>query len=134
MREQLSMQIVLQKLSVIEAHDADGDALERDKVREHEIRVLKMRRPVNNVDQPLADSAMRPKPPVNKDENIISYIIIFERLASLLRQDPASFAVRIRSLQNGKHKKIAALNPEITSDYGSLKAALFSGFSKTPES
>ena len=76
--------------------EAERDALSRNNVKEHEIRVLEFRDPRNNVDLSLADAAMRPKFTVNKDdEDIVSYIIKFECITSLLKLDPTCFAVRI---------------------------------------
>ena len=79
---------------------------------------------------------MRPKLPQFKDgDDIISFIIRFQRIASLLKLDPNSYAVRIGSLLSGKALKIsAALSPEITDDYQSLKSALLSAFNKTTDS
>ena len=84
----------------------------------------------------MADAAMRPKLPVFKDgDDIVSFIIRFERIATLLKLTPESYAVRMGSLLSGKALKIyAAPSPEKTDDYTSLKAALLSGFNKTPES
>ena len=109
---------------------------ERDKAREHEIRVLELTNTKGNFDQSMADAAMRPKLPVFKDgDDIVSFIIRFERIAALLKLTSESYAVRMGSLLSGKALKIyAALSPETTDDYNSLKAALLSGFNKTPES
>ena len=78
----------------------------------------------------MADAAMWPKLPVFQDGNdIVSFIIRSERIAALLKLTPESYAVRM-----GKALQIyAALSPETTDDYNPLKAALLSGFNKTPE-
>ena len=121
-----------------EVRAADALERERDKAREHEIRVLELTNYKGNFDQSMADAAMRPKLPVFKDgDDIVSSIIRFERIAVLLKLTPESYAVRMGSLSllSGKALKIyAALSPETTDDYNSLKAALLSGFNKTPES
>ena len=68
-------------------------------------------------------------------EITVSFIIRFERISVLLNLTPESYAVRMGSLLSGKALKIyAALSPETTDDYTSHKAALLSGFNKTPES
>ena len=84
----------------------------------------------------MADAAMRPKLPVFKDgDDIVSFIIQFEQIAALLKLTPESYAVRMGCLLSCKALKIyAALSPETTEDYNSLKAALLSGFNKTSES
>ena len=84
----------------------------------------------------MGDAAMHPKLPQFKDaDDIVSFIIRFQRIASFLKLDPNSYPVRIGSLLGGKAYKIyAALSPEITDDYQSLKPALHSGFNKTTDS
>ena len=101
---------------------ADALERERDKAREHEIRVLELTNSKGNFVQSMADAAMRPKLPVFKDgDDIVSFIIRFERIAALLKLAPESYAVRMDSLLSGKALKIyAALSPEMTDDYTSL--------------
>ena len=66
--------------------------------------------------------------------NIVSFIIRFERIAALLKLTPERYTVRMGSLLSGKALKIyAALSSKTTDDYTSPKAALLSGFNKTPE-
>ena len=111
---------------------ADALERERDKAREHEIRVLEFTNSKGNFDQSmLCDRNYQ----YSKDgDDIVSFIIRFERIA-LLKLTPESYAVRISNLLSGKSLKIyAALSPETTDDYNSLKAALLSVFNKTPES
>ena len=82
-----------------EVHAADALERERDKAREHEIRVLELTNSKGNFDQSMADAAMRPKLPVFKDgDDIVSLIILFERIAVLLKHTPESYAVRMGSL------------------------------------
>ena len=73
----------------------------------------------------MADAAMWPKLPVFLDGNdIVSFIIRFERIAALLKLTTESYAVRMGCLLSGKALKIdAALSPETTDDYNSLKTA-----------
>ena len=58
---------------------------------------------------------MRHKLPQFKDgDDIVSFIISFECIASLLKPDPNSYAVRIGSLLSGKALIIyAALSPKL---------------------
>ncbi|XP_037774421.1 uncharacterized protein LOC119570973 [Penaeus monodon] len=66
-------------------------------------------------------------------EDFASYLIRFERVASLLDISEDSYAVRLGSLLTGKAVEIyTSLSPEITADYKQLKKALLNGFSKTP--
>lgn len=107
---------------------------EREKIREHEIRLQELNRP-RTPDVVLSDATLRPKLPVYKDgDDITTYLIRFERIASLLQLDRNSYAVRLGSLLSGKAVKIyASLSPEITENYDSLKQALLLGFNKTHE-
>ena len=116
----------------IECEVRAADALEREK----ELKVLELTKKDRNSHESLNDAAMPPKFPQFKDgDDIVSNIIRFERIASLLKLDPNSYAVRIGGLLSGKALKIyAALSPEITDDYQSLKSALLSGFNKTTDS
>ena len=108
----------------IEREVRAADALERkrDKAREHEIRVLELTNTKGNFDQSMADAAMRPKLPVFKDgDDIVSFIIRFERIAALLKLTQESYAVRMGSVLSGKTlKNFAARSPETTDDYASL--------------
>ena len=90
----------------------------------------------SNLNQFLNDAAMHHKLPQFKDsDDIVSFIIRFQQIGSLLKPDPNSHAVRIGSLLSGKALKIyAALSPEITDDHQSQKSALLSGFNKTTDS
>ena len=94
--------------------------------------MLELKKNSGRFDQSISDAAMRHKLPQFRDgDDIVSFIIGFERIASLLKLDPNSYAVRIGSLLSGKALKMyAALSPEITDDYSSLKSALLSGFNK----
>ena len=75
-------------------------------MREHEIRLLELTNSKGNFDQSMADAAMRPKVPVFKDgDDIVSFIIRFERIAALLKLTPESYAVRTGSLLSGKALK-----------------------------
>ena len=98
--------------------------------------MLEITKKDSNPDQYLNDAPMHPKLPKFKDgDDIVNFIMRFKRIASLLKLDPNSFAVRIGSFLSGKALKIyAALSPEITDDYRSLKSALLSGFNKTTDS
>ncbi|XP_037804877.1 uncharacterized protein LOC119599206 [Penaeus monodon] len=84
----------------------------------------------------LFDGASRPCLPVFKDgEDMTSYLIKFERIASLLNFREETYAIRLGSLLTGKAVDIyTSLPPEITSDYKLLKKALLRGYSKTPAS
>ena len=84
------------------------------------------------VDQSLADAAMRPKLQVYKDcADIVSRVIRFERIALLLKLDPASLLLEYEVCSVVRnYKSFAALSPEIPNDYASLKAGLFSVFKK----
>ena len=78
---------------------------------------------------------MRHKQSQFKDgDDIVSFIISFERIASLLKLDPNSYAVRIGRLLSGKAQNLCCTQPKITDDYQSLKSALLSGFNKTTDS
>ncbi|KAA0195005.1 hypothetical protein HAZT_HAZT010215 [Hyalella azteca] len=107
--------------------------LERER-RDHEIRMLELRSPRDSEVQ-LSDAAAKPKLPMYRDgEDITSYIIRFERIAELLQLNRSSYAVRLGTLLTGKAVQIyAALSPDVTGDYDSLKKALLSGFNKTHE-
>ena len=98
--------------------------------------MLELTNSKDNFDQSIVDAAMRLKLPVFKDGvDIVSFIIRFKRVAALLKLTPESYAVRMGSLLSGKTLKIyAALSPETTDDYNSLKAVLLNGFNKIPES
>ena len=59
-----------------------------------------------NIDQFMADAAMRPKLPVFKDgDDIVSFIIRFEQIAALLKLTPESYAIRMVSLLSGQALK-----------------------------
>ena len=74
-----------------EVRAADALERERDKAREHEIRVLELTNSKGNFDQSMADAAMQPKLPVFKDgDDIVSFIIRFERIAALVKLTPES--------------------------------------------
>jgi hypothetical protein len=113
---------------------ARAEAAERELARAHEIRLLELRPSAIN-DASLSDVALRPKLPTYRDgDDITSYLIRFERIAALLQLKRESYAIRLGSLLTGKAVKIyAALAPEITENYDSLKLALLSGFNKTHE-
>ena len=71
--------------------------------------MLELTKKYSNSDQSLSDAAMRPKLPQFKDgDDIVSFIIRFACIASLLKLDPNSYAVRIGSLLSGKALKIYA--------------------------
>ena len=108
-------------------------AEEKQREREHEIRLLELRARAPSADP--TDNCLKPKLPVFQDkDDITSYLIRFERIAGLLRIDRNSYAVRLGTLLTGRALRIfAALSPEITDDYDSLKKALLTGFNKTPD-
>jgi hypothetical protein len=55
-------------------------------------------------------------------EDITSYIIRFERIAELLQLNRSSYAMRLGTFLTGKAVQIyAALSPDMTGDYDSLK-------------
>lgn len=118
--------------------NAQSEALkaqERGKERAHEVRLLELRATTNS-DVDYLDSTLRPKLPMfNDNDDITAYLIRFERIASLLKLNKPTYAVRLGSLLGGRAlKKYAALSPAVTGDYDSLKKALLDGFNKTPES
>ena len=84
-----------------------ADALERERVREQELKELELKKESGQFDQSLNDATIRPKLPQFKDsDDVVSFIIRFECISSLLKIDPNSYAVRICSLLSGKALKI----------------------------
>ena len=132
MKELLSALLGLRKLSVLLGEEAEAEHVarerdieierevraafglerERNKAREHELRVLKLTKikKDSQFDQSLNDTAMRLKLPQFKDgDDIVSFIMRFECIASLLKLDPNSYAVRIGNLVSGKALKFTLL-------------------------
>ena len=92
--ERVARSVVDEAEREIEHEVRAADALEREKVREHEIRVVELTNSTDNFDQSMADAAMRPKLPVFKDgDDIVSFIIRLERIAAWLKLTPESYAV-----------------------------------------
>ena len=111
------------------------DALEKQKQREHEVRLAELQHTATQNDSVFNDSVARPKLPVFKDgEDITSFFTRFERIATLLRINPEHYAVRVGTLLSGRAVDIySTLTPDITGNYQDLKKALLRGFNKTPE-
>lgn len=103
----------------------------------HELEMAKIKvgNNCNNSISPInVSGAVRPNLPVYQEgEDFASYLIRFERVASLLDINEESYDVRLGSLLTGKAVEIyTSLSPEITADYKQLKRALLNGFNKTP--
>ncbi|KAA0186772.1 hypothetical protein HAZT_HAZT006895 [Hyalella azteca] len=111
---------------------------EAEKTRlDHE---LQMRRLQNGESSPhlqaaAAERPERPKLPVYKDgDDITSFFVRFERIASLLQVEEDTYAVRLGSLLTGRAVDMyASLSPVTTGDYAALKKALLACFCKTSE-
>lgn len=118
-----------------EERQAEREAQERQAEREKEIRLAELQaRGKPQVSVP-PDSVTKPKLPVYADnEDIATYLVRFERVAELLELDKDSYAVRLGCLLTGKAAELyISLPSETTKDYGELKKALLTGFSKTPD-
>ena len=74
----------------------------------------------------LADNSSRPTLPLYREgEDIASYFIRFERIASLLHLDESDLAVRLGNLLTGKLADVyVTLSDEVTAIYEKLKYAL----------
>ncbi|XP_069984657.1 uncharacterized protein [Penaeus vannamei] len=111
---------------------------EKERVKlEHELQMARLNNSSDSSLNPvLFDGASRPSLTVFKDgEDIISYLIIFERIANLLNFKEETYAIRLGSLLTGKAVDIyTSLPPETTGDYQLLNKALLRGYSKTPAS
>ena len=108
---------------------------ELEKLRlDHELALAQLEQAPGVVTTPV--HVEKPKlPRWTEGEDLPSYFIRFERIASLLNLDRASLAIRLGSSLSGKAADIySSLSPEITADYDQLKGALFLGFNKTPDS
>ena len=102
-RDERAQERALIKLQT-ESAEADKVRAEAAKVREHELAMAQVNANNNNASliPPvlLTDS---PKLPIFKDgEDITSYLIRFEHIASLLNVDPGTYAARLGSLLTGK--------------------------------
>ena len=108
-------------------------ANEAEKERQaHELELAKINASNNSISP---EGPIKPTLPVLKDgEDIATYLIRFERVASLLNLKRDTYAVRLGSLLTGKAVEIyTSLSPSITSNYDDLKKALLIGFSKTAQ-
>lgn len=111
---------------------------ERQKIRDHELEMLKLRQanPIAETAVDISEYATRPKLPIFRDgDDIKAFIIRFERIAALLNLNRASWALRLGSVLSGKAVDIfASLPPDVTNDYDLQNNSLLRGYNKTPES
>ncbi|XP_063612558.1 uncharacterized protein LOC134786041 [Penaeus indicus] len=111
---------------------------EKERVKlEHELQMARLNNSSASSFTPaLFEGASCPSLPVFKDgEDITSYLIKFERIASLLNFREETYAIRLGSLLTGKAVDIyTSLPPKVTSDYQLLKKTLLRGYSKIPAS
>ena len=109
---------------------------EKEKVKlAHELELARLQVNPSHSILPVSEGVVKPSLPVFKDnDDIASYLIRFERVASLLDLAKETYAVRLGSLLTGKAVDIyTSLSPEITANYDELKKALLQGFSKTSQ-
>ena len=116
-----------------------ADREERIKEREHELELARLNATAASSKVQVGiqgDSVLRPRLSLFKDgEDITSYFIRFERIASLLGIKDDQYAIILGGLLTGKAVDIyTSLPPNVTSDYQLLKKALLRGYSKTPAS
>ena len=131
--------IKLQTEAAEAAKIREHESSEADKIRAHELAMAQVaasnNNSNNNTSVPPVLVSDSPKLPIFKEsEDITSYLIRFERIASLLNVDPDTYAARLGSLLTGKAVDIyASLPPEITNNYDRLKSSLLLAFRKTPD-
>ena len=118
---------------------------EADKVRAHELAMAQLANNSTNneannsnvsyvADPPVIVSESAKLPVFKDNEDITSYLIRFERIASLLNVDVDTYAARLGALLTGKAVDIyASLPPDITGNYERLKSSLLLAFRKTPD-
>ncbi|KAK3887702.1 hypothetical protein Pcinc_008187 [Petrolisthes cinctipes] len=120
-----------------QAVERDERAKERDKEREFQLAKLRAETELARVNSQISISSheVGPKlPAYQESEDLNTYLVRFERVAELLQLKPTSYAVRLGSLLTGKAADLyTSLSSDITNDYGLLKKALLTGFSKTPD-
>ena len=106
---------------------------ERQNIRDHERRLAELSSNPSNIQ--LADNVNKPKLSMfTSGDDITSFSVRFERIAELLSINKDTYAVRLGSLLSGRAIDIyASLPPEVTANYGLLKKALLTGFSRTPD-
>ena len=109
---------------------------ERDRVRAHELEMARLG--AANVSAPSTENisaADKPKLPMYKPgDDIGSFIVRFERIASMLSISQDSYALRLGTVLSGKAMDVyASLSDDITKDYSRLKSALLTAFNKTPD-
>ena len=110
---------------------------ERKSAREHELRVLELRAQSDGVaDNQIGSNISEYKPPALTDnDDLVAYIIRFERLATANNWNSESWAMRLGSLLRGKYlKAYSSMSAEVTGNYETLKAALLFAFQMTPDS
>ena len=114
----------------------DVETAERDRVRAHELEMARLRASnPNPLPTEVFASADKPKLPMYKPgDDIGSFIVRFERIASMLTVPQDSYAVRLGTVLSGKAMEVyASLSEEVTADYSRLKSALLTAFNKTPD-
>ena len=132
----LKLQTEAAEVAKIREHESS----EADKIRAHELAMAQVAASNSNSSNntSLVPPVLVSDPPklsiFKESEDITSYLIRFERIASLLNVDPDTYAARLGSLLTGKAVDIHAfLPPEITNNYDRLKSSLLLAFRKTPD-
>ena len=137
-REERAAERELEREKLATERDLERERLaadERDKARDHELKMGQLRAQNPSVTNATIDGASLPKLPMLHDgDDINAFFVRFERIAELLNLDHNSYAVRLGTLLTGKAVNIYATLPiETIKDYTLLKSALLLGFNKTPE-
>ena len=119
-----------------EVTKAKIEADERSAIRQHELETIRLN---SNANHPASSEIRRfshkPKLPEFRDgDDMNSFLVRFERIATLLEMEESAYVIHLGSSLTGRALEIfASLSDEITGDYKSLKSALLSGFNRNAE-